>query len=169
MQDDGQNYWHRSRASEQGHRHSNTASQFHNHFRSQFWGHRESAQRSSDPGASKQACDRSDPFVEYIEFKYGGGVDDGGFDWEFFEAFQGPFSDHSGHRGAGGFRFTGDLGGADYTGTYFTGEHSTGTSQQGYSSQHASGSHVYCKETKRHLDVLELKGVPACKTELKQV
>ena len=60
--------------------------------------------------------------------------------------------------GARGFRFTGNPGGGDYTGSYFTGDHTTGTSQA-----------AVCGETKRHLDVLGLSEVPACKAKLKQV
>ena len=135
MQDNSHNY----RAT------GDPASRFHAHLRSEFWKHRDSSERTADS--------RSDPFAEYIEFKFGGGQ----FSDNYFEAFQGPFSEHA-RMGAGGFRFTGDPGGGDYTGTYFTGDHATGT-------PHAA----VCGETKKHLDVLGLSEVPSCKTELKQV
>lgn len=105
----------------------------------------------------------SDPFAEYIEFKYGG-TDE----YEFFEAFQGPFSEHNYRSFGGGFRFTGDPGSGDYSGSYFTGDHSWGASN-GSSQQHDAGSQGYCGETRLHLSVLGLQAVPPCKMELKQV
>lgn len=142
-------------------RHSHTASQFHADFRFKFWNR--DSQRSS--GASKQAQGRTDPFTEYIEFKFGAGSE-----WDFFESFQGPFSEHTARNNSHSFRFTGDPHSGDYTGSYFTGDHTTGTSH-GSSQHHSARSQGYrsavCGETKRHLDVLELQAVPSCPSELK--
>lgn len=121
------------------------ASRYHAQFRSEFSKIRNSNERTRDRD--------SDPFTEYIEFKVGGGQ----FWANYFDDFQGPFSDYA-RMGAGGFRFTGDPGGGDYTGTYFTEDHATG-----------SASTAVCGETQQHLDVLGLAEVPSCKSKLKQV
>jgi hypothetical protein len=67
---------------------SDPASQFHARFRTKFWNHRHAAQRHSESGASEQAGGQSDPFVEYIQFKYGGFTFRQGFEYDWFDAFQ---------------------------------------------------------------------------------
>ena len=157
VQDDAYSHWRQSSAF--GNKsHGPAASAFHADFRSKFWRNN----WSSKTGASHKGIHEHDPFVEYIEFTYGQNMA-----WDYFEAFDGRFSERSGGRAFGGFKYTGDIGGGDYYGSFYTGADTRGTS--GNSFDNDAGKPAYCPETQRHLHVLELTGVPSCKAELKKV
>lgn len=156
VQGDAYSHWRQSSAfGNKGH--GPAASAFHADFRSKFW--RNDGRPHSK--ASHNTKHDHDPFVEYIEFTYGQHMS-----WDYFEAFDQCFSGNFGGRAVGGFKYTGDVGGGDYYGSFYTGDHTSGASD--HSTNHA-GERLYCPETQRHLNILELTAMPSCKAELKTV